>query len=148
MTHPGDATSGTSATSDSTDVPDCASPIDGTNRALYERPDAAGYYVDRDQLQPAERAIFAQYAGRLRDARILDLGIGAGRTTGHLLAIAGSYVGVDYSAQLVAAARERFPEADLRVGMRATSGPSPRAALMSWSSRSMGSTTWATPTAC
>ncbi|HMT33005.1 MAG TPA: class I SAM-dependent methyltransferase [Dermatophilaceae bacterium] len=116
MTRPGDATSGTSATSDSTDIPDGASPIDGTNRALYERPDAAGYYVDRDQLQPPERAILAEYAGRLRGARILDLGIGAGRTTGHLLPLAGRYVGIDYSAQLVAAARERFPEADLRVG--------------------------------
>jgi SAM-dependent methyltransferase len=90
--------------------------VDDTNRALYASPDAASYYLDRDRLQPPEAAIFAQYAARLRGARILDLGIGAGRTTGHLLDLAGSYVGIDYSEQLVSAARLRFPHADLRVG--------------------------------
>ncbi len=93
-----------------------ADPIDDTNRTLYARSDIAGRYAGRDTLQDPERAIVEEYAGALRGARILDLGVGAGRTTGHLEPLAATYVGVDYSPEFIAAARIRFPHTDLRIG--------------------------------
>lgn len=49
-----------------------------------------------------------------RRSAILDIGIGAGRTTGQLLNMFQRYVGIDYAEQMIAAARERFSHADLR----------------------------------
>jgi SAM-dependent methyltransferase len=46
---------------------------------------------------------------------VLDIGIGAGRTTPLLSEMFGRYVGIDYSADLVAAAKSLHPHADLRV---------------------------------
>lgn len=64
---------------------------------------------------PGEEAALAAVAGwRLGD--VLDLGVGAGRTTGLLLEEARSYVGVDIAAEMVEVAQRRFPRADLRVG--------------------------------
>lgn len=47
---------------------------------------------------------------------VLDVGVGGGRTTGMLLPRAASYVGVDIAPEMLALARERFPDADLREG--------------------------------
>lgn len=47
---------------------------------------------------------------------VLDLGVGGGRTTGILLPMASSYVGVDVSPEMVDLARSRFPDAEVRVG--------------------------------
>jgi ubiquinone/menaquinone biosynthesis C-methylase UbiE len=40
---------------------------------------------------------------------MLDLGVGGGRTTAHFAALAGSYLGVDYSEEMVRACTVRFP---------------------------------------
>ena len=45
---------------------------------------------------------------------VLDIGIGGGRTTGPLSEMFGGYVGVDYSEEMVEAAKSLFPSADLR----------------------------------
>ena len=79
------------------------------NRRMFERPDIVQYYGDDDRLTPAEVQIFghrASYVGK----RVLDLGVGGGRTTRHLAASSGNYVGVDYSAAMVAYCRQRFPQ--------------------------------------
>jgi SAM-dependent methyltransferase len=67
-------------------------------------------------LQQPEREILARHAPRIRGGRILDLGVGAGRTTPHLLAISDRYVGVDNSAEMVAFAAARFPSTEMLVG--------------------------------
>jgi SAM-dependent methyltransferase len=41
---------------------------------------------------------------------LLDIGIGGGRTTEFLLPFTSDYVGIDYLAEFVTAARRRFPE--------------------------------------
>lgn len=46
---------------------------------------------------------------------ILDIGIGAGRTVPILSSMFRRYVGIDYSENMVRAAKASFPEADLRV---------------------------------
>ena len=51
-----------------------------------------------------------------RRGRVLDIAVGAGRTTGLLSGQAATYVGVDIAEAMLDLARERFPGVDLRVG--------------------------------
>jgi ubiquinone/menaquinone biosynthesis C-methylase UbiE len=57
-----------------------------------------------------------QLAGRVRGGRILDVGIGTGRTTSLLRLLSDDYIGVDYVASMVATARDRHPGVDISVG--------------------------------
>jgi ubiquinone/menaquinone biosynthesis C-methylase UbiE len=41
--------------------------------------------------------------------KILDIGVGTGRTTPYLSQVAGEYVGIDYSEAMIARCREKFP---------------------------------------
>jgi SAM-dependent methyltransferase len=50
---------------------------------------------------------------RLRS--IVDIRIGAGRTTGPLSRMFEQYIGIDYSLEMIQAAKAEFPGADLRV---------------------------------
>lgn len=52
----------------------------------------------------------------IENGRILDLGIGAGRTTGMLFPRAKEYIGIDYSQDFVNRAQVNFPKADIRLG--------------------------------
>ncbi|MDX6218275.1 MAG: hypothetical protein QOG99_3859 [Frankiales bacterium] len=65
---------------------------------------------------PGEQAAMESLLPLPPGTRVLDIGVGGGRTTGFLAPAAASYVGIDLSPGMVADARRRFPEADLRVG--------------------------------
>jgi SAM-dependent methyltransferase len=67
-------------------------------------------------LQPAEEAIISLLKTEFRSPSILDLGVGAGRTSEGLAAIAGSYVGLDYSSVMVDICKERYPRLSFVVG--------------------------------
>jgi SAM-dependent methyltransferase len=79
-----------------------------------DRQVVARYVADGTDLTPVEARLFAAHLGDRMD--VLDLGIGAGRTTPHLRGLGGRYVGIDVEPAMVAACRERFPDADVRVG--------------------------------
>jgi ubiquinone/menaquinone biosynthesis C-methylase UbiE len=63
-----------------------------------------------------ELAILGELWPELRGQRILDLGVGGGRTTPYLLVLSDRYVGLDYAAGMVAAAKASYPTADIRHG--------------------------------
>ena len=65
---------------------------------------------------PGEELVLRRVAPLVRSKRILDVGIGGGRTVGFLTLLTDQYVGIDYSDLMVGAAKERYPELDLRVG--------------------------------
>ncbi len=83
------------------------------NHRVYEK---HSYRDEARNLTAAEEAIFSRYANSIDGKAVLDLGVGAGRTTAFLLPRAGSYIGLDYSSRAVAACRARFPEADIQYG--------------------------------
>ena len=62
-----------------------------------------------DCLTPAEAAALNAISNEVRDKRILDLGVGAGRTVKALREISRDYIGIDYVAEMVAECRSRFP---------------------------------------
>ncbi|MEJ0002787.1 MAG: class I SAM-dependent methyltransferase [Pararobbsia sp.] len=63
---------------------------------------------------PGEAAAVSWVSEHCAGQPLLDIGIGAGRTVPLLQAVSADYVGVDYTASLLACAHERFPAADLR----------------------------------
>ena len=73
-------------------------------------------YSFDETLQPRERAALDSVAVEFRGAAILDLGVGAGRTVKPLLEVSSDYLGVDYSAEMIAACRQRYREQHFVLG--------------------------------
>lgn len=87
------------------------------NRAAFERLDVCNEYAVQDTLQTPEQAIVKLLSSHLKPPdRILDIGVGTGRTTPHLMSLTGNYCGIDYSEQMIRIARRLHPGADLRLG--------------------------------
>lgn len=85
--------------------------------AYYRDEDVVEQYAGyaHDGLQPAERRVVDDYFTD-RDARVLDLGCGTGRTTAPLADLGYDVVGVDLMESLVERAREAHPDVSFEVG--------------------------------
>ena len=73
--------------------------------AVYETPEAAAEYGDAEGLREIERSLVEKYFRR--DRAVLDLGVGAGRTTRALEGLGFEVVGLDISASLLEIAVRR-----------------------------------------
>jgi len=82
------------------------------NLATWSKPEVASYYSSLQYLTPCEQLLFDEYL-KLGMA-ILDLGVGGGRTTPYLSSLGGRYVGADYSAEMIAACRKKFPSLEFK----------------------------------
>ncbi len=80
----------------------------------YDRPEVVEQFSRSMELFGCERYVFDKYISPGK--RILDLGVGAGRTTAWLAEGAAAYLGVDYAPNMVAACRRRFPQHRFEVG--------------------------------
>ncbi|WP_406857290.1 class I SAM-dependent methyltransferase [Alsobacter sp. KACC 23698] len=86
------------------------------NLATFRNRTVVAAYQAECALQPAEATILDSIRDRIRGEPILDLGVGVGRTTPALTALTDVYVGMDYSPEMVAACRVRFPDERFEVG--------------------------------
>jgi SAM-dependent methyltransferase len=77
-------------------------------RLVYEDPAIVAFYAEEDGLQKPEQAILRLLAPELPNARLLDIGVGAGRTTACLAHLVRDYVGVDFAEGMIDACRARF----------------------------------------
>jgi len=59
-------------------------------------------------LRPPETTIIEQYRNHWPAMSMLDIGVGGGRTTRHFAPLMKDYVGIDYSAEMIAACKEEF----------------------------------------
>jgi len=84
------------------------------NAEVWSRGDLLEKYASTE-LREAEARILERRRGEL-GGRVLELGCGAGRLTGHVLGIAGSLHGIDVSPAMVAYCRETYPEGEFSVG--------------------------------
>ncbi len=80
------------------------------NQETYQASRIVWYYTQLSMLQPAEKTIIDLFKERLPTMKMLDIGIGGGRTTGHFSPLAGEYTGIDYSAEMITASRQRFSD--------------------------------------
>ena len=78
---------------------------------LSHRFDSGGQWIDL-----GERAAVKSVAAASWGRPILDIGIGAGRTTSLLTMLTDDYVGIDYSQGLIEQAQQAFPDLDIRFG--------------------------------
>src|SRR5438874_1668207 len=84
------------------------------NQRVYEKQRIAEYYSGQEKLFPPEEAILRMVSKEISGGRVLDIGVGGGRTTEFLTRISKDYVGIDYSEEMVKRTRRRFPRVDIR----------------------------------
>jgi SAM-dependent methyltransferase len=84
------------------------------NTARWSKADLIEDYANR-RLRPAEAALIDRYRTSLA-GRVLELGCGAGRLTGHLSEISPDVHGIDLSPAMVAYCRQTYPRASFAVG--------------------------------
>lgn len=87
-----------------------------SNRNVYEQQSIVLQYATDTYLTPAEIQLLAKFGDDIAGKRVLDLGVGGGRTTSYLAERSASYVGVDSSEAMVRACRERYPHLDFQQG--------------------------------
>ncbi len=90
--------------------------LDRINQATYAREDVTRYYFAVDELLPAERAILEKLKPTIADSKILDIGVGGGRTVPHLTDISNDYVGIDYLETFVEEASRKYPDTKIMLG--------------------------------
>ena len=78
------------------------------NQDVYRLPGVAAVYARGSTLLPPEETILRLMSPELRTARMLDLGVGGGRTTVHFARCVSEYVGADYSESMIRECRRRF----------------------------------------
>jgi ubiquinone/menaquinone biosynthesis C-methylase UbiE len=88
-------------------------PSRGTD-VLFNWDKVVTYYDNYQNLELAEEHLFLLYINPR--SSILDLGVGAGRTTPYLSNIADTYVGLDNSEAMIRRCREKFPSLEFKVG--------------------------------
>lgn len=79
--------------------------------SFYGSDEVVRSYSRGHVLQPPEQAILAQLGDAvLARSRVLDLGVGGGRTTPALASRCAGYVGADFAEPMVEACRQRFAD--------------------------------------
>lgn len=78
------------------------------NQQVYRLADVAGVYARESSLFAPEQTILRLLSPELRNARMLDLGVGGGRTTLHFAECVREYVGADYSDTMIRECKKRF----------------------------------------
>ena len=92
-----------------------ASSFEVANLRAFTSHGGLRYYVAlTGWLDPGEQALIATAFGCLDRPRVLDIGVGAGRTVPLLRSHAGSYVAIDMGEPMVEATRRLHPGVDVR----------------------------------
>src|SRR5437879_2824637 len=86
---------------------------DEVNRAVYHARGVYRYYLSKSLL-PVESAFLSKYQAHVAGHDILDIGVGAGRTTRCLAPLARRYEGIDYSPVMVNYLKRKMPEVSVR----------------------------------
>lgn len=95
-----------------------ASFLSDSNRGVFESRAIANEYASWSEsfgLFEAEKVILGRLVGELTCGALLDVGVGAGRTTRALSAVCRRYAGIDYAQAMVDRCRRLFPHLDFRL---------------------------------
>ncbi len=76
---------------------------------LYENNDTVDSYAKQKKLQKPELAIFDHLKEFISNAMILDIGVGAGRTSAYLMTSSKKYTGIDYSSSMINYCKKLYP---------------------------------------
>lgn len=90
--------------------------LDSVNKNTYAKAEVLDYYDGLDNLFPAEKVLFEKLSSKIKDSKILDIGIGGGRTTKYLLPMSLDYTGVDYVPEFIKRVKGKYAEGNFLVG--------------------------------
>jgi ubiquinone/menaquinone biosynthesis C-methylase UbiE len=79
-----------------------------SNQSAFEVKNIVKNYSIQDQLQKPEETILNIFRDKLKDMKMLDIGVGAGRTTRHFAHLTKQYIGIDYSKNMIETCRKKF----------------------------------------
>ena len=65
-------------------------------------------YASDTNLQKPEQTILSLVTETIKSGRMLDVGVGAGRTTHHFSPLAREYIGIDYADKMLETCRRKF----------------------------------------
>jgi len=85
------------------------------NQRVYESDDVVTYYTEQGSLQEPEATILDKFRNILPQMRMLDIGVGAGRTTSYFAVLAKEYLGIDYSYKMTNACQKKFGNYSQRI---------------------------------
>jgi SAM-dependent methyltransferase len=80
------------------------------NQRFWNSNQRAHEYATRDHLYPAEARFIDAFREDMPTWRMIDLGIGGGRSTVHFAPLVADYVGTEYSQVMLEECRARFGE--------------------------------------
>jgi SAM-dependent methyltransferase len=83
-------------------------PIADINQAAYSKRDLVWNYAAKQRLFVPEEPVKTWLQARAGQVRMLDVGVGAGRTTRHFAALTKGYVGLDYVHAMTCASSSKF----------------------------------------
>jgi ubiquinone/menaquinone biosynthesis C-methylase UbiE len=78
------------------------------NKSVYEDKNIVSEYAEKSHITASEETILDFLRKELPKMEMLDIAVGGGRTTVHFSDCVKKYVGVDYSAEMIAACESRF----------------------------------------
>jgi ubiquinone/menaquinone biosynthesis C-methylase UbiE len=78
------------------------------NKKTYSDKKVVAYYKNQEGLQKPEQTLFNLLKNDLCNMKMLDIGIGAGRTTACFAPYVKEYIGVDYAEEMVKACQNKF----------------------------------------
>jgi SAM-dependent methyltransferase len=90
--------------------------IDEINKRGYASAQVVDWYNGLDFIYKTEAVLLERLWTAIKNKKLLDLGVGCGRTTRFLLEVSRDYTGIDYTPACIDAAKTKFPEANLFCG--------------------------------
>ena len=79
-----------------------------SNKDTYEAQGVVKSYSAQNDLQKPEETILNILKNKAGNMRMLDIGVGGGRTTLYFAGLVKEYIGIDYSENMIKACRMRF----------------------------------------
>lgn len=76
----------------------------------YEKDDIVQEVSERAFLFKPEQVVLNKLQNRLSDMKMLDIGMGGGRTTAFFAPLVKAYVGIDYSQKMIWLCQKKFTE--------------------------------------
>ena len=79
------------------------------NQRTFRTAEVVSELATWDWIEGGEARFLGQIQNEIRCGKILEIGVGAGRMVPRLSSAAKSYIGIDYSPEMVDICRKRFP---------------------------------------
>lgn len=79
-----------------------------SNQQAYNARQVVREYASAAYLHPPEQTILSLVAGSIKNGKMLDIGVGGGRTTLHFAPLVEEYIGIDFAEKMIEACRQRF----------------------------------------